>query len=440
MKGKLFLLILATFGFWQSCRNVEPDTLTTQQPLGNYDGHFPQSWMKLSYDAVKARGWFALDASRFYAYNAITLYECMHRAVPNSRSLAGQLQGLEELPQPDPSKVYDWGVVACHAMPQMMEELMQDMPNNVRERIGDLAREQEREMRSKHNLSNQVINDSKQYANELVEALIEWSKTDNRIGLEGLNYTPPNRDNNPQYWNGATLGQSFMMPFWWTSRPFVISTYRICEPPAPYTYSTDPNSAYYKDVKEVYDASFDPNKVFIGRYWANNPSVSGTPAGSWLGIANQLVDQYTLDLATTLKMYVLLTISTRDGFIACWYMKYKYNLERPVSYIRDVMGHQDWNSAVPTPPYPDYTSGTSTNGGTSSEILTRLFGVRAFVDNQHTDKGYGVRSFSSFKQAGIEAFHSRIYGGVHMRRACEMGFAHGECMASYVYENLHFEQ
>ncbi|MBL7831227.1 MAG: vanadium-dependent haloperoxidase, partial [Saprospiraceae bacterium] len=216
--------------------------------------------------------------------------------------------------------------------------------------------------------------------------------------------------------------------------------YKVCESVPPLVYSTDPASDYYKEVKEVYDASFDPIKVEIGKYWANNPGVSGSPAGSWIGIANQLVDQFNLDLATTLKMYVLLSISTRDGFITAWYMKYKYNLERPVSYIRKVMGHTNWSSPVPTPPYPDYISGTSLNGGSSSTILTNLFGNRAFSDSQHNDKGFGTRNFLNFVQAGIEAYHSRIYGGVHMRRACEKGFEQGQCIAQTVYENLKFVQ
>jgi hypothetical protein len=232
---------------------------------------------------------------------------------------------------------------------------------------------------------------------------LHGQKTDNREGMENLVYTPPSNSSNPQYWDGSTLGQSFMMPFWWTSRPFVINSYKVCESVPPLVYSTDPASDYYKEVKEVYDASFDPIKVEIGKYWANNPGVSGSPAGSWIGIANQLVDQFNLDLATTLKMYVLLSISTRDGFITAWYMKYKYNLERPVSYIRKVMGHTNWSSPVPTPPYPDYISGTSLNGGSSSTILTNLFGNRAFSDSQHNDKGFGTRNFLNFVQAGIES-------------------------------------
>lgn len=67
-----------------------------------------------------------------------------------------------------------------------------------------------------------------------------------------------------------------------------------------------------------------------------------------------------------------------------------------------------------------------------------MFGLRPFSDNQHEDKGFGVRQFEHFKQAGIEAYHSRIYAGVHMRRACEYGFEQGECIAKQIMETLKF--
>lgn len=143
-------------------------------------------------------------------------------------------------------------------------------------------------------------------------------------------------------------------------------------------------------------------------------------------------------------MFTLLTISTRDGFIASWYLKYKYYLQRPVTYVRDVISRdipaaKNWTSPVPTPPYPDYTSGTSVNGGSSSTMLTRLFGDNVkFSDAQHADKGFGVRQFNSFREAGIEAFHSRIFGGVHMRRACAKGFEQGSCVANNIYDTLKF--
>ncbi len=429
-----FFLIFTTF----SCQK-EKDIIS--EPTTSFSAKLPQQWMIESYNTVKRQGMFALDASRVYAYTAIAAYESMVHGLPNGRSLAGQLQGLNSLPQPDPNKQYDWGIVLCVTTPKVLRVTTPSPTTQSIAAIDKLADEQEKIVIRDNAPNDEVMKNSKEFGAALADALLKWMQTDNRYELERMTYTEPSRTGNPQFWTGSTLGQTYMMPFWWTSRPFVINSYRICEPEAPYPYSTDPNSAYYKDVKEVYDASFDPAKVKIGRFWANNPSESGSPAGSWLMISNQLVDQFELDIATTLKMYVLMTIGTRDVFISTWYSKYKFNLQRPVTYIREVIGDRAWSSPVPTPPYPDYLSGTSCNAGVSSATLTRLFGdKREFSDYQHVDKGLGLRFFKSFNEAGIEAFHSRIYGGVHMRRACELGFTHGKCVSQTVWNHLKFEQ
>jgi hypothetical protein len=437
-RTRAVLLVMSLALFQWSCQK---DEVIVSKPTAEFSTRLPQQWMTEAYNTVRRQGLFALDASRIYAYTAISMYESMVHGIPNGRSLEGQLQGLESLPKPDPSKVYDWGIVLCHTTPKVLRALTPSVSTVSIESIDRLATEQEKLLASQNQISDEVMKNSKDFGSALAFALNKWAQADNRYELERMVYNHPSRVGNPQFWDPTTLNQNYMLPFWWTSRPFVINSYRICEPEPPYTYSTDPNSLYYKDVKEVYDASLDPAKVRIGLFWANNPGVSGSPAGSWLGIGNQLVDQYRLDILTALKMYTMLTIGTRDVFISTWYTKYKWNLQRPVTYVREVLGYRTWESPVPTPPYPDYLSGTSCNAGVSSATLTRLFGEnREFQDGQHVDKNLGLRFFKSFREAGIEAFHSRIYGGVHMRRACELGFKHGQCVSDYIWNNLKFEK
>lgn len=421
----------------------EPDeTTVTEQPTvptSEFDAHLAQEWMIETYNTVKNNGLFALDASRIYAYTAIAMYESMVHGIPGHRSLAGQLNGLTALPKPEAGKRYDWGIVLCHTTPQVVRALTPNMNAGSEFSLFAMADRQADEIRRENELDREVIDNSKAFGDQLARAIIQYAAADGRDALGAKAYVERTRQGNPQFWTGATLNQTFMMPYWWESRPLVIDRAQVCQPEPPYAYSENPNNVYYQDVKEVFDASLDPTKVEIGRFWANNPGQSGSPAGSWLGIANQLVDQLNLDIVTTLKMYVLLACGTRDGFISCWYSKYFYNLQRPVTFIREVMGASNWSSPVPTPPYPDYTSGTSVNAGASSTVLTHLFGNRSFVDNQHGDKGFRPRNFNSFREAGIEAYHSRIYAGVHMRRACEEGFKQGSCIAQSIINKIKFE-
>jgi hypothetical protein len=438
-----FLLI--SFLSIQSC---QPETTIVDdfpykqiKPTSQYKSSLPKEWMEMAYTTVKNKGFFALDASRLYAYTSITMYESMVYGIEKGKSLEGQLREFNQVPKPDPSKTYDWGMVLCHATPKVLIHLLSGPSQEMLTAISGLERTQERQIIADASLSQEVVENSKQFASALAAYMITYSDNDGRARVLAMPYTMPSTAVNPANYDGVGEANSFFMsPFWWMSRPFVISTPQLCEPLPPYTYSEDPASKYYQDVLEVVDATKDPAKVKIGQYWANNPLQSGTPAGSWVAIASQVVDQHEVDIITTLKMYTLMTMSTRDAFIAVWWTKYQYNIQRPVSYIRRVLKQNNWTSPVPTPPYPDYLSGTSTNAGSSSEILTRLVGAKSFKDSQHADKGFGTKEFASFKRAAFEAYHSRIYAGVHMRKACEEGYKHGECIGNFVMANIDFEQ
>src|SRR5687767_6683718 len=57
-----------------------------------------------------------LLASRSYAYAAVTGYEAVVHGMPGYQSLAGQVNGLDSLPQPEPGAEYDWPTVLAAAM------------------------------------------------------------------------------------------------------------------------------------------------------------------------------------------------------------------------------------------------------------------------------------------------------------------------------------
>ena len=437
MKKLLFLFIACVCIGLIACTVENSSPIETSVPASSFSSKFAQEWMQTAYKAVRNQRVFALEASRVYAYTAVALYQSMLHGMPNHRSPEGQLEGLNNLPQPDRTLEYNWALVMNMCAAEVLEKIFTSASVSTQNIIWNFAQQQREEIIRTYNVSEDLEKASIIYGRTLATAIIQWAEEDRSQTIGSLPYTMPGVHDHPEYYDGNGSGDPFfMMPFWWTSRPFAISSHRVCLPDPPYPYSEDPNSAYYKDVLEVYESVKDPAKLLIGQYWANNPGESGTPAGSWVGIANQLVDQFKLNMAETLGMYVYLTLSTRNAFIAVWYTKYKWNLQRPVSFIRKVMNDPLWLSPVPTPPYPDYVSGTSANAGSSSEILTSLFGPRSFSDNQHADKNFQLRKYSNFKQAGVEAYHSRIYAGVHMRKACTEGFSLGECVAREVMDKV----
>jgi len=114
-----------------------------------------------------------------------------------------------------------------------------------------------------------------------------------------------------------------------------------------------------------------------------------------------------------------------DASISVFHAKYQFNLIRPISYIRNVMGHATWNSVVPTPPHPEYTAAHAVISGASAAVLEGIFGQHyAFTDHTY-DKGYGARTYASFNDYAKEAAHARILGGLHYGPSLSLGLEQG---------------
>ena len=119
--------------------------------------------------------------------------------------------------------------------------------------------------------------------------------------------------------------------------------------------------------------------------------------------------------------------------MCCWATRYGDNLLRPITDIRQ---HVDaaWGDQLPltTPPFPEHTSGHSVQSGAAARVLTDLFEPLPFTDRTHVDRGFPPRPFESFDAAADEAAISRLYGGIHYRRAIEEGLRQGRIVGDAV--------
>jgi hypothetical protein len=90
---------------------------------------------------------------------------------------------------------------------------------------------------------------------------------------------------------------------------------------------------------------------------------------------------------------------------------------------------------------PDHDSGHAVQGGVAAEILKQVFGtddisftacsMTVGAGSTCADPAPVFRSYSSFSQAADENAVSRIYVGIHFRRAIEEGVQHGRKIAAY---------
>jgi membrane-associated phospholipid phosphatase len=113
------------------------------------------------------------------------------------------------------------------------------------------------------------------------------------------------------------------------------------------------------------------------------------------------------------------------------------NLLRPETYIRSfVAGGSGWKPLLPTPQFPTYISGHSTQSGASAVLMTSSFGNSPFTDDTKTRRGFLPRSFANFTAAAQEAAISRLYGGIHYPMDNSNGVSAGQCVGNTILSRV----
>jgi hypothetical protein len=233
-------------------------------------------------------------------------------------------------------------------------------------------------------------------------------------------------------------------PCWGNLRTFVLLFSAECAPLSHPPFSRVAGSAFAVEGQEVYDAvnNLTQEQMDIATFWADGGGTL-TPPGHWVSIAAQVLTQEDLALDVAAEAFARVGIAVADAFIACWEMKFHYNLLRPITYIQDPMGpiaDGGWTSFIGTPPFPEYTSGHSTQSGAASLVLADLLGAVPFTDHTHDGAGLAARSFQNFREAADEAAISRLYGGIHYRAAIERGVEQGRCIGRTILDNVEFRR
>jgi hypothetical protein len=145
----------------------------------------------------------------------------------------------------------------------------------------------------------------------------------------------------------------------------------------------------------------------VAQFWADNPGQTGTPRGHWIDITRQISQREPLDLGRSAELSHESASPWRTPSFDVGRLSSPTISSAPVTYINDkltVRGCRSWSPQ----PFPEYTSGHSTQSGAASVVLTDMLGDDyAFVDTTLVDHGstpaLPSRSFSSFDSASKEA-------------------------------------
>lgn len=444
---------------------VEPVSVSkvTGKTSSQFSSAHIQEWIKLSlFLTQRNRGFMPMVAARAYCYVSLASYEATVSGSTNYYSLKKQIQGLDSLPTADVNKEYHWAAVSNAAISKAVRyfyinDYSKDSTSGLQITLGMIDSLDNRFNNIfKNETTADIYNRSVDYGNKVAEAIIAYSKTD------GQDLCWKDENNFPISYNIPTGDDKWvplkgsspyaMHPDWGTVRTYSVKNASISSITPPLPYSEDTTSKFYIEAKETFDLATkclnpksnpDNEKLnIIAQYWNDEPLRSGTPSGHSLSIARQIMTKEKMNLDRAAELYVKMGMAVHDAFVYCWKVKYYYNLIRPVTYIRKVSKFNipNFNTLIVTPPFPEFTSGHSSQTGAAMEIMTSFMGDNyTFTDSTQEIARFDLpdyvltpRKFTSFYECANECSSSRIYGGIHYRRACEEGLRTGKLVAQNV--------
>jgi hypothetical protein len=449
------------------------------------DPRLVSEWMHTLYGTIRVERLSPPVASRLMGYATIALYGGLASADPGARSLTGTLNGLPELPRAQTRRESDATITAVVAERVVLDSLLREALPTTRAAIARLADSLQR-VRMTAGLSGGVQARSEELGRRIGMAIVAWSRTDGFDSTRGRPHVPPageamwvndapanvyasqnlsggsdfvaldnpanllragnvsdrglimNRPKRPGLKTVPPVNMAGTSePYWGQVRPFVLRSWNECPVPAVPQYGVDSTSDLFRDARAVYETrlSLTPDQRAIALYWADNAGESGTPVGHWISIASQMLSQRRLSAIDGARLMVLTAAAQADAFIASWGYKYEYNLIRPRTVIRRLID-STWEPLIPTPPFPEYPSGHSTQSAAAAAVLTAVLGDVPFDDSTGLSIGNAVRRFKTFAEASDEAGISRIYGGIHFPAGNVGGRSLGRCIGAKVAERL----
>lgn len=374
-------------------------------------------------------------ASRSFAYLGVTAFEAAVGGSGRLTSLSGQLQGLENVPAREAGADYDETIVISAAMSDAIVYYFGNTGPTGRRAI----RTAQKKWRARvvEGVPEDIVARSEAFGKAMAASIRDWSLDDGGAVITNMGF-PETRDlpKGADKWvptSAIRQQQLPLLPDWGKNRTFAMPSGATCPTPGNPAFSVEPQSEFYKEAMEVYEAGkgLTPEQAAIARFWSDDPMLSMTPPGHWVSIALQVAERADLSLDDNVDLLARIGVAMSDAFVGCWNAKFAYNLLRPVTYIRSVIDPK-WEPILNTPPFPEYPSGHSTVSGAMDGVMTAFFGDNyAFEDKTGSPDGRNPRQYKSFRAAAEEAGISRLYGGIHFSSAIVDGLAQGRCIAGY---------
>ena len=232
-------------------------------------------------------------------------------------------------------------------------------------------------------------------------------------------------------------------PWVGNAKPFVLKSPSQFRTAGPYPLGSD---AYATDLAEVKSlgkidsTTRTDDETHAAAYWQTNP------AANYNAIARRFVDQFSLDVSDSARLFAMLDLSAADAIINTWNDKYHWNFWRPITAIRrtDPTWTPLFDPSLPvatagigpaliTPPYPDHMSGATAYASASMHAFASFFGTDEMAFYATSSRFPGEqRAFTRFSDLTNEIVGARIWAGIHFRNTDVQAANLGRDVESYI--------
>lgn len=160
------------------------------------------------------------------------------------------------------------------------------------------------------------------------------------------------------------------------------------------------------------------------------------------GLLTYLEDN-PISLMDTARLFAVMHTSMSDAVITCWRLKYEVGFWRPVQAILgadtdgnpDTVSDPNWTPLIANPPYSDYVSGHGCLTAPAVQTIRRTLGEDTPL-LLHSIPLNVDRPYTNLSAIEEDAFHARIWGGLHFRDAMDDAYQIGHRAANQVLRKL----
>jgi hypothetical protein len=259
-------------------------------------------------------------------------------------------------------------------------------------------------------------------------------------------------------WEGPLPGQ-LCDPTPWVkdATPFFLDSPSQFRTPGPYALTSDQYTDDFNEVKslgEVNSSTRSDFQTHAAAFWQTNP------AANYNGLARRFVDEMSLDLSDSARLFAMVDLPAADAIINTWNDKYHYKFWRPIAAINqaDNDGNDDtdapdtpwiplFNTSLPasiggvgplliTPPYPDHVSGATTYASASMHGFASFFGTDEMSTPFYlTSSRFPAEKkfYTTFSDVTTEILGARIWAGIHFRNADVQAADLGRDVERYIH-------